>query len=335
MKRRTFLANLAVAGVTAKTLLTTKSAKAAVEAADADRIKAWPQMTYQMLGRTGFNASRLVYGCGAALSRKKADRLLNIAFDKGVNAYDVGTSRYYGNAQKNLADFVVSHRDDIFLITKDFVDADRNADVTVEDARVLAHQWISRLDTCLTELKVDHVDAYYIMGANNTSIIEKEEIYKAFLTAREAGKVSYLGLSTHDRAEAVLESATKTGWYDLAMLAMTPGGWYDWESKNLVEGTPSLAELAPVLNRAKDAGIGLVGMKAARILAAGWFGGLDRKTMFDEHYNEATLDMELSPFQRSYGYVLAHGMDVVNSDIQSFDLLEENFIAAAQVSQIA
>jgi hypothetical protein len=37
----------------------------------------------------------------------------------------------------------------------------------------------------------------------------------------------------------------------------------------------------------------------------------------------------LSPFQRSYAFVLAHGLDAVNADSQSIEHLHENFTAAA------
>ena len=334
-KRRTFLKQLAFAGIGGKALLSSGSLKAAVESADAAKIKDWPTMTYKTLGRTNFNASRLVYGCGAALSRRKADRLLNIAFDRGVNVYDVGTSRYYGWAQRNLSEFAGAHRDDIFLITKDFLDIDRDASPSASETKALAKSWIDRLDDCLDELNVEHVDAYYMMAANNPNIIQREEIYNAFQTAKSAGKVSFLGFSTHDRAEPLLELAIETNWYDLVMLAITPGGWYDWDSKSLLPDTPPLAELQPILNRAKEVGMGLVGMKAARILATSMFGGRGNRSMFDDLYNDATRNEHYSAFQRSYGYVLAHGIDVVNSDIGSFDILEENYIAAAEVSQIA
>jgi hypothetical protein len=36
----------------------------------------------------------------------------------------------------------------------------------------------------------------------------------------------------------------------------------------------------------------------------------------------------LNPFQRAYAYVLGHGLDVVNADMQNFKHLEENIIAA-------
>ena len=60
-------------------------------------------MQYRMLGRTGHNSSRLIFGCGAALSRSPKDELLNKAFDSGVNTFDVGYKHYYGNAEKNMA----------------------------------------------------------------------------------------------------------------------------------------------------------------------------------------------------------------------------------------
>ena len=41
----------------------------------------------------------------------------------------------------------------------------------------------------------------------------------------------------------------------------------------------------------------------------------------------------LSPFQRSYAFVLAHGLDVVNADMQSLPHLQENVAAATTASR--
>ncbi|MFP8872612.1 MAG: twin-arginine translocation signal domain-containing protein [Myxococcota bacterium] len=68
--RRKFLKALAVAGVGGKTLLRSGNVKAAVDAArTVASVDRWPEMPQRTLGRTGFAASRLVFGCGAALSR--------------------------------------------------------------------------------------------------------------------------------------------------------------------------------------------------------------------------------------------------------------------------
>ena len=50
--------------------------------------------------------------------------------------------------------------------------------------------------------------------------------------------------------------------------------------------------------------------------------------MFDPQYNDKLMQSGLNPFQRSYAYLLANGMDVVNSDMQNFKHFEENIIAA-------
>ena len=121
--RRSFIELLTLLGIGSGALLRTRDVRAAVTTAQeaADKMpgaEPWPGMTYRTLGRTGFRASRLVYGCGAALAGKPNDRLLNVALEAGVNVFDVGYSGYYRNAERNLAAFAKQHRDQIFLISK-------------------------------------------------------------------------------------------------------------------------------------------------------------------------------------------------------------------------
>lgn len=332
ISRRRFVQYLAMAAVGGQTLLTSGSARAAVEAARDSLAKAseLPAMSYRKLGRTGFNASRLVMGCGASLMFSSKDSLLNAAYDSGINVFDVGYRDYYRNAEENLAPFLKKVRDEVFLISKAPADIELgdNDTVTAQQAKNAARIWSQRLDGSLAELKVDKVDAYYLMASYNPSLIRSEEIYRAFENAKQAGKVTHLGLSTHRNAEKVLLAAIETGWYDLAMIAITPGGWYDWESKSVLEGSPPMTELRPILDKARASGIGLVGMKAARHLAGlpflGWF---NKPDAFNAYYDEKLMAARFSAFQRSYAYVLAHGLDVVNADIQSLSQLQENVVA--------
>lgn len=332
-QRRTFLKQLMFAGVGGTALLKTGRLSAAVDAAEAAEAAEFPKMSYRVLGKTGFNASRLVYGCGAALSRNRADRVLALAFEHGVNVYDVGTSSYYNDAQRNLASFATAHRSDIFLITKDFAPADADADPTLEESKRIAAGWEARLDTCLKDLSQENVDAYYIMGANNPRIVNNEEIFNAFQRAKVAGKVNHLGFSSHENASACLSAAVESNQYSLAMLAMTPAGWYDWASKTTLSDSKPLTELQPELQAARDNGIGLIAMKAGRMLASRMWGGRGNPDAFDEHYSEKLLKANLSSFQRSYSYVLENGFDVVNADIQNFHVLAENFTAAAKSAE--
>ena len=184
------------------------------------------------------------------------------------------------------------------------------------------------MDNSLKELGVDHVDAYYLMAANNVSMIKSDELAAAFEAAKQAGKVSYFGISTHENAEKVLLACAETGYCSLAQIAITPAGWYDWASKSLLSDSKSMIELRPVLDKARAAGIGLIGMKAGRYLASGGFMKYWRAEAYDEYYTPEQMQAGLSPFQRSYAYVLAHGLDAVNADMHLWEHMRENFLAA-------
>ena len=113
------------------------------------------------------------------------------------------------------------------------------------------------------------------------------------------------------------------------MIGITPAGWYDWSTKGLAEGTPTLLQLQGLLRRARDAGIGLIGMKTVRYLAPMWSLGRGDESAFDKVYDKKFMAAPFNPFQRAYAYVLGHGIDVVNADMQNFKHLGENITAAA------
>lgn len=331
--RRRFVQYGTMLGVSASALLKSRDVKASiVEGQEAAGLGApWPNMQYRKLGRTGHESSRLVFGCGATLSGERHDDLLYAAFDHGVNTFDVGFKHYYNDAEKNLAPFLKKKRDDIYLISKAYVpvDIDWDEEISVDQAKQAAKGWQASLDESLVEMGIEHVDAYYYMAANNVSVVGNEEIHRAFEDAKAQGKVTHLGLSTHQNAANVLRTAIDTGWFDLAMIAITPGGWYDWEDKSILDGSPPMRSIRPLLDEAREAGIGLVGMKAGRFLAGRAWLGWGNPDAFDNYYDEKLLKAKLSEFQRSYAFVLEHGLDVVNADMQSMLHLKENFVAAA------
>jgi len=335
--RRSFLQRLGVLVAGSQALLRSPRARAD-EPATPPATPDWPAMPYRTLGRTGFRASRLIFGCGATLYSDRADALLETAYESGINVFDVGYSGYYNKAEVHLAPFLKRHRDDVFLISKAEVDLEADPDESIPPPRAheAARLWSERLDGSLRELGVEQVDAYYLMAAYNPSIVASDELHRAFERAKQAGKVRFFGLSTHQNADRVLEAAIETGAYDLAMLGVTPAGWYEasnWTKRGIRPGSQTLAELQPLLARARAAGMGLIGMKAGRFLDDRGFFTRNRDKAFEAHYGPSLRAAPLSPFQKSYAFVLQSGLDAVNADMQSLAHLHANFVAAATSSQ--
>ena len=277
--------------------------------------------------------SRLVFGCGAALVGGRAVKLLDRAFESGINYFDCGSESVYKGNETNFAPFLKANRENIWVTSKAMVDDSNNSQldipITLDQAKEASAKWTKFLNQSLKDLQTDYVDAYLLMNVRNPSILSSEEIYEAFLEAKSAGKVGFFGFSTHKNAKKVLEAAIKTKWFDIAMPGITPAGWYDWSTKDIEKDAPSLSSLQPLLNMVRKAGIGLIGMKTVRLMSPMFSLGKGDETVFNRYYDKKLLESPLNPFQRAYAYILENGLDVVNADMQNFTHLEDNIVAAA------
>mgnify|MGYP001207971635 CR=1 FL=1 len=336
MRRRDFLKTTAAVAGAAMLASSDTRALAATPDDGLDYRNYQPsRMQYQKLGNTNYMSSRLVFGCGAALAGGKAVRLLERSFAQGVNFYDVGYDDYYKGSEKHLGEFLKRHRDEVWVTSKAPARIPQGKPLNVKSAKAAAAYWTDQMELSLERLDTEYMDAYYYMGINSPELMKSDELHNAFLKAKSAGKVGYLGFSSHENARECLEAAIETGWFSVAMIAITPAGWYDYRKRELLHGKGSLKDLKPTMERAKKAGIGICGMKAARPIAVRPYGAKygtvdDASSMdtFDKHYDEPLLKANLNAFQRSYSYVLENGVDVVNSDMQNFKHFEENLVAA-------
>ncbi len=145
-----------------------------------------PSIPKRPLGSTGEQLTIFGFGGTAVMSlaQADADSLVAEAFERGVNFYDVSPT--YGDAQERLGPALQPFRPRCFLASKtDFRDrAGAEAD----------------LDRSLRTLRTDHFDLYQhhaVEPADWERIIRPDGAMAAFVSAKRAGKVRYLGLSTH------------------------------------------------------------------------------------------------------------------------------------------
>lgn len=127
------------------------------------------------------------------MDQDDANRLVAESVDRGVNYFDTGPRYGDGEGQEKLGHALRAHREGVFVACKT---GRRDA----EGAR-------SELEHSLRQLHTDHVDLYQFHGVSTIDdvqqIVGPGGAGEAFLTARQEGKVRYVGLSAHDEDMAI------------------------------------------------------------------------------------------------------------------------------------
>ena len=82
-------------------------------------------MKYRRLGKTGFDISEVSLGTwqlggkwGEPFSAEQAERILNSAYDSGVNFFDTADLYNDGLSEKAIGQFIKTKKDKIYVATK-------------------------------------------------------------------------------------------------------------------------------------------------------------------------------------------------------------------------
>jgi aryl-alcohol dehydrogenase-like predicted oxidoreductase len=145
-------------------------------------------------GNSGIDLS--IVGIGGVvvmgMEQSDADRICREAFDRGVNYFDVAPS--YGDAEERMGPAIRGLRDRIFLACK-------TAMRTKAEAAAELRESLRRLQT-------DHFELYQLHALGSVEEVETcfgpGGAMEAFVEAREAGLVRYLGFSAHSSEAALL-----------------------------------------------------------------------------------------------------------------------------------
>lgn len=150
-------------------------------------------MEKRPFGETGEHLS--ILGLGGivvrGLEQTEANRYVAMAYERGVNYFDVAPS--YGDAEEKLGPALEPYRDDVFLACKT---GKRDA---VGSAEELEHS--------LERLRTDHVDLYQLHGLGDLADVEKAfgpgGALETLTAAKRDGKTRFLGFSAHSMEAAV------------------------------------------------------------------------------------------------------------------------------------
>lgn len=139
------------------------------------------------LGRTGMLVNRIGFG-GIPIQRlsvAESDRLLEKAFDSGINFFD--TARAYTDSEEKMGRVFSMRRDKVYIASK-------TLNRTPEGAA-------AEMETSLKNLKTDYIDLYQCHNVPSEADLEKllapGGVYEVLLKAKEAGKIRHIGITVH------------------------------------------------------------------------------------------------------------------------------------------
>jgi len=221
------------------------------------------------LGRTGFQMSDISFGS----ANLEEPEVVRQAVARGIRYFD--TSPDYSNAKSERAigeGIRGAPRDQLFVASK-FCTPNGHLpnEVSVEHA-------IRAVEDSLRRIGTDHLDLIHIHAVNTIDRLMAPNIHEAFDRLKEAGKVRFLGVSSHTPdLEREIRHAGASDRFDVIMVAYNYQHW------------PSIGE---IFHDAHQRDVGVVAMKT---LKGAYHAKLDDFTATEkESFAQAALKWVLS-----------------------------------------
>lgn len=171
-------------------------------------------MEYRSLGRTGVMVSPLCLGAmnfGAPTSQEDSFTIINRALEAGINFIDTANVYNTGESERIVGEALRQNgrRDQIVLATK----VHGRMGAGPNEGGNSRYHIIQACEASLRRLQTDTIDLYQLHRPSLT--IPQDETLRAFDDLVRAGKVRYIGCSTHP-AWMVMEALATSEKYGLA-----------------------------------------------------------------------------------------------------------------------
>ncbi len=197
--------------------------------------------SYRPLGRTGFQMSDISFGCSGLSDPAVARR----AVERGVSYFDTSPDYSHASSEKALGEGIRGFpRDELFIVSK-FCTPNGHLNSNTPLPKV-----IQSVEDSLRRLQTDYLDLVHIHAVNSIDRLMAPTIHEAFDRLKEAGKVRFMGVSSHTPdLETVMRHAVDSGRFDVIMVAYNFNHWPD---------------LTQIFHTAHEKGVGVVAMKTLK-----------------------------------------------------------------------
>ena len=166
-------------------------------------------MEYRRIGRSGLKVSEICLGTmtfGHGTDRGEAERIVDRAFDAGVNFFDTANGYSNGQSEIMLGEILKGRRQEAIIATKVFNPMGPGPN----DSGMSRSHIMRAIEDSLSRLQTDYVDIYYIHHVDTQTPLE--EMLRAFDDLVHQGKVRYIACSNYEAwrlMEALWISDTK------------------------------------------------------------------------------------------------------------------------------
>jgi predicted aldo/keto reductase-like oxidoreductase len=196
---------------------------------------------YRTLGKTGIKLPIVSMGTYDATG------VVNSALDAGIMHIDTSADYNKGNDERMFGEVFKNRPRDSFVIGTSigmwqFRQADQiKKTITQKTLR-------DYIEGSLQRLALDYIDIYYLGGIQHKEIVEYEPYLEILKEYKKAGRLRFLGVTTHANAPEIIRTATDGGIYDVVLTA------YNFRMNNKDEIKKAVAYAA-------GKGMGIVAMK--------------------------------------------------------------------------
>ena len=169
-------------------------------------------MKYQLVPKTGWNVSKLSFGCMRFKDHDTAVEAVRKAVELGVNYFDVAPCYGGGTAEPFLGDGIKGLRDKAIITAKsspgnggeglcDYNPKDGFGIRTADEAR-------RQIERSMKLFGVDHLDMYQFWALHSEEIFKEGMkpggFFESVLKAYEEGLFDYIGMTTHSQSADII-----------------------------------------------------------------------------------------------------------------------------------
>lgn len=185
---------------------------------------------YRTLGRTGMKVTTVSLGA----MRTREASVIHHALDRGINYIDTARRYMDGYNEMVIGEVLKTRRKETFVATK--ILPGKTSESDIRDS----------MEASLRALKTDYVDVIQLHSLKNAADVQNEDAMAALQKLKEEGKARFVGFTTHSNQTELILAAIPLKFYDVILTG------YNFKS-------PS--ELGQAIQKAAEAGIGVVAMK--------------------------------------------------------------------------